>query len=184
MPIEVEMRARFDEKTYRALLDQLAAQATDLGADDKQIHFYTLEDKLIKVVDNVSQGSAKMVMKTERIGRGSVFPEIEISIKQDDIVNAVRFLDELELSGSKHTAFTHRRNYRFLDVDIAVKWSEAWGYHAEFEVLLDTEHPTEAEVTAAQARIREVANQLDVVLMTEEQLAEFTRAFEESLNTT
>jgi hypothetical protein len=58
-----------------------------------------------------------------------------------------------------------------------VKWSEAWGHHAEFEILLG-DRPTEAEHEEAEARIRAVAGELDVPLMSEQDLADFTAAFE------
>jgi hypothetical protein len=62
-------------------------------------------------------------------------------------------------------------------VEIAVKWSEAWGHHAEFEVLLDDGASDAAQREAAD-RVTGAAEELGVTLMTEQELAQFTRAFE------
>ncbi len=62
-------------------------------------------------------------------------------------------------------------------MEIAVKWSEAWGHHAEFEVLLDDD-PSDAARQEATDRIFAVAKELDATLMTERELADFTAAFE------
>ncbi|MCE7080113.1 hypothetical protein [Streptomyces sp. ST2-7A] len=177
MPMEIEMRARFDEAVHDRLITRLEQVGEDLGRDDKHIHFYVLPDKLLKVTDNVTAGSAKMTLKASRIGRGAAFPETEIAIARQDVPAAVRILDELGFAGLRHEAFNRRRNFRFRGVEIAVKWSEAWGHHAEFELLLD-EAAGRAAQEEAQTRITAVAHELGVRLMTEEELAEFTAAFE------
>ncbi|MFB7367839.1 hypothetical protein ACFC05_37205, partial [Streptomyces hydrogenans] len=84
MAIEIEMRARFDEETYEKLLVRLAAEAEDLGCDDKNIYFYVLPDQLLKVTDNTAAGSAKITLKASKIGQGSAFPETEFAIARDD----------------------------------------------------------------------------------------------------
>lgn len=76
-----------------------------------------------------------------------------------------------------HQAFNFRHNFRLDGVEIAVKWSEAWGYHAEFELLLD-DGASDAARDEAQAKITDVAASLGVTLMSEQELADFTAAFE------
>jgi len=67
-----------------------------------------------------------------------------------------------------------RVNYRYKDCEIALKWSDAWGYHLEIEQVVDSkENQPEAE-----AQIRAVAEELEVRLMTEEELKQFTREAE------
>ncbi|MGV9311168.1 hypothetical protein ACWDR0_03105 [Streptomyces sp. NPDC003691] len=177
MPVEIEMRARYSPQTHDRLLGRLRCDAEDLGPDDKSIHFYVLPDQLLKVTENTSAGTAKVSLKNNRIGRGAAFGETEFAIAPADVATAVRLLDALSFGGTRHEAFTRRHNFRLDGVEIAVKWSEAWGHHAEFEVLLDDDAPGAAR-TAAAERIAGVAAALGVVLMTEEELAEFTAAFE------
>lgn len=63
-----------------------------------------------------------------------------------------------------------RTNYEYQGVEIALKWSEDWGYHVEFEIMINDL----SEKEAADALIREVAKTLSVPLMTEEEVAAFS----------
>ncbi|GAA2635172.1 hypothetical protein GCM10010425_40860 [Streptomyces spororaveus] len=177
MAIEIEMRARFDKDAYEQLVERLTREAEDLGCDDKNIHFYVLPDQLLKVTDNIAAGSAKVTLKASKIGQGAAFPETEFAIGREDVPAAVRIFNALGFEDTMHEAFNQRHNFRFRGVEIAVKWSDAWGHHAEFEVLLDDEASATARDEAV-ARIGAVADELGVHLMSEEELADFTAAFE------
>lgn len=177
LPVEIEMRARFDEETRDRLLARLEQEGTDLGRDDKHIYFYVLPDKLLKVTDNTAAGTAKITLKHSKIGQGVAFPETEIAIAREDVSAAVRVFNALGFESQMHQTFNRRHNYRFRGVEIAVKWSEAWGHHAEFEVLLD-DNASDAVRQEATDRIFAVAKELEVTLMTEQELADFTAAFE------
>ena len=179
MQTEIEMRARFDQAAHDQLMSFLQQHGENLGRDDKHIYFYVLPDRLLKVVDNIAAGTAKISLKSNKIGQGAAFPELEFPIHREDALRAVQLFNGLGLEHTMHDAFNRRHNFRYQGVDIAVKWSEAWGYHAEFEVLLDCE-PGEADQAAAEALIHCVAAELGVELMSERELAEFVRAFEET----
>ncbi|MFE0421573.1 hypothetical protein [Streptomyces sp. NPDC058953] len=177
MPIEIEMRARFTQDVHDRLVALLRRDGDDLGPDDKLIHFYVLPDRLLKVVENTSAGTAKISLKDGRIGRGAAFPETEFGLAPDDIPAAVRLFDTLGFADTRHEAYTRRRNFRYGGVEIAVKWSRAWEHHAEFEVLLP-DGASDAARAEAVARITAVADDLGVALMSEDELAAFTAAFE------
>ncbi|MFE4175085.1 hypothetical protein ACFRR7_24065 [Streptomyces sp. NPDC056909] len=179
MPVEIEMRARFTREDHDQLISRLERDGEDLGCDDKRIYFYVLPEQLLKVTDNIAAGSAKITLKGNKIGQGAAFPETEIAIAKDDVAAAVRIFNALGFESTMHRAYNQRRNFRFRGVEIAVKWSEAWGHHAEFEVLLGDD-PSPAAKSEAGDRIAAVADELGVTLMTEAQLAEFTAAFEAS----
>jgi len=177
VPVEIEMRARFSQEVHERLVARLERDGEDLGHDDKYIYFYVLPDQLLKVTDNITTDTGKITLKGGKIGQGAAFPETEIPIGRDDVAAAVRIFNALGFESTMHEAYNARRNFRFGGVEIAVKWSEAWGFHAEFEVLLGDE-PSPAEVVEAHERIASVARELDVVLMSEGELAEFTASFE------
>ncbi|WP_411130228.1 hypothetical protein [Streptomyces sp. x-19] len=177
MPIEIEMRARFSKEARDLLLDRLNRDGEDLGPDDKHIYFYVLPDQLLKVTDNTAAGTAKITLKESKIGQGAAFAETEFAIASADVGAAVKLFNALGFEDAMHEASNLRHNFRFHGVEIAVKWSEAWGYHAEFEVLL-ADGASDAARTEAVATITDVANELGVTLMTEQELAEFTAAFE------
>lgn len=177
MAIEIEMRARFPKESHDQLVARLKADGEDLGNDDKHIYFYVLPDQLLKVTDNTAAGTAKITLKGSKIGQGSAFAETEFAISPADVSAAVKVFNSLGFEDAMHEAFNFRHNYRFDGVEIAVKWSEAWGYHAEFELLLD-DGASDAARDEAAVKIMDVAAELGITLMTEQELADFTAAFE------
>jgi adenylate cyclase class IV len=177
--VEIELRGRFDEAKYKELLDFLLRNAIDLGPNDKHIYFYVLPERLLKVVHNVSGGTAKVSLKNNRLGQGSAFPETELDIDPAQVDTAVQMFNDLGFSEFMHDAFNSRHDFRYKDVEIALKYSDAWGYHAEFEILLDGE-PSDGQKASAAAHIHEVAAGLGVRLMTERELTDFTQEFEQA----
>lgn len=179
MAVEIEMRARFTKEVHDQLVTRLKADGEDLGPDDKHIYFYVLPDQLLKVTDNTAAGTAKITLKGSKIGQGVAFTETEFAIAPADVSAAVKVFNALGFETVMHEAFNFRHNFRLDDVEIAVKWSEAWGYHAEFEVLLEDGATDAARAEAeAEAKITDVATTLGVTLMTEQELVDFTAAFE------
>ncbi|MFJ3214796.1 hypothetical protein ACIPLC_02560 [Kitasatospora sp. NPDC086801] len=177
MAVEIEMRARFDKETHAQLMDRLRKDGEDLGDDAKHIYFYVLPEQLLKVTDNTAAGTAKITLKGSRIGQGAAFPETEFAIAREDVPAAVKVFNALGFEGAMHEAFNFRHNFRYQGVEIALKWSEAWGYHAEFEVLLD-DGASDAARDEASAQIIDAAAELGVTLMSEQELADFAAAFE------
>jgi len=171
--IEIEFRARFDKRKYDALAKFLKAKAKDLGADDKDVYFFIFPDKLLKVVNNVSKKTAKLVMKLNKIGRGSSFEEIEMPIQPKDFHRAVKIFT---LWGCKNVmrSFQKRHNYLYKGVELALKYSKHWGYHLELEVMVDNLK----KKPGAEKKIKEVAKELKVNLMTDAELKKFTREAE------
>ena len=171
---EVEFRSRFDLKKYETLKSYLDQHAEKLGDDNKDCYYYIFPDKLLKLVNNISKGTAKMSLKLNKIGQGAVFPEVEIYFPPDQFDVAHRLLDDLSLPAKVMHGPQKRINYRYRDCEIALKYSEAWGYHMEIEQVIDSRKKSlEAEV-----HIRRVADELGARLMSEEELKEFTRQFE------
>ncbi|MEV6975169.1 hypothetical protein [Kitasatospora sp. NPDC093806] len=177
MAVEIEMRARFDKETHDQLMDRLRKDGEDLGDDAKHIYFYVLPEQLLKVTDNTAAGTAKITLKGSKIGQGAAFHETEFVIAREDVPAAVKVFNALGFESAMHEAFNFRHNFRFQGVEIALKWSEAWGYHAEFEVLLD-DGASDVARDEASAQIVDVAAELGVTLMSEQELADFAAAFE------
>jgi adenylate cyclase class IV len=177
MALEVEFRAKMSASQFAAVEDRLRQVAEDLGPDDKQIWFYVLPDKLLKVVHDRSHDSGRIVVKSNKIGHGAVFPETEVRIPVEDIPAAIRIFDMLGFSDLMHQAANRRHNYRYRHVEIAMKWSEAWSHHAELEVLLPDGSSAEA-IAAAESAIASVAADLGIRLMTDQQLVALVSEFE------
>ncbi len=171
--IEVELRARFNEEVYTKLLKNLQEKAKDLGTDDKRVWFFVMSDKLLKVTHNVSKQSGKITLKLTKIGHGNSFEEIEFPIDADDIEKAVQLFTLLGHNYLVEPTIL-RHDFEYKGVEIAVKYSKTWGYHAEFEILTDSKD----NEAVAEQQIRAVAEELGIALMTEEELRAFTQNIE------
>lgn len=166
--IEIEHRARFSKEEYDRLLSFFEQKGKDLGQDDKNVYFFTFPDKLLKVTDNVSKGTAKITGKLGRIGEGSGFEEIEFLISREDVDKAVYLFKKFGFD-KVHDSFQTRHNFEYKGVEIALKYSEMWGYHIELEIIIDDE----SKKDEADRQIISVAEELGVTLMTEEDLRIF-----------
>ena len=167
--IEIEYRAMFSKQKYGELARFLRAHAKDLGRNDQRIWFFITPKKLVKVTHNITQRTAKVTLKLTRIGRGSHFEEIEFPIAEKVVGSAVKFFDALGLA-CYHEPKILRHNYLYKDVEVALKYSKTWGYHLELEVVVGSLK----DKVRAEKKIRSVADELGVKLMTDKELRDFT----------
>lgn len=171
--IEIELRSRFDKKKYDQLKIFFEKKARDLGADDKDVYFFMFPDKLLKAVNETSKKKAKIVLKLNKIGKGNDFEEIEIPIEQKYFEKAAEIFKALETGDFMHS-FQKRHNYLYKGVEMALKWSEIWGYHLELEIVVNDVGKKEL----AEKKLFSVAKELGVKIMTSEELKKFTQKAE------
>jgi adenylate cyclase class IV len=152
----------------------LDSKAKNLGKDDKDVYFFIIPDKLLKVVNNISQKNARIVLKLNKIGKGSDFEELEIPIQQDSVTAAIRLFKKLGLTDNIMRSFQKRHNFLYKGVEIALKYSKTWGYHAELEIVINNSKKKES----ADKKIVEIAEELKIRLMPDKELREFTRQAE------
>jgi predicted adenylyl cyclase CyaB len=174
--IEVEHLSRFSKEEHDRLLAFLYENGKDLGQDDKNVYFFTFPDKLLKVTDNISKNTAKITGKLNRIGEGSGFEEVEFLIARADVEKAVMIFKLFGFT-NVHDSFQSRRNFEYNGVEIALKYSEMWGYHAELEIVINDE----TKKAEADRQIMAVAKNLGVTLMTEDELKKFIQKKESEL---
>jgi len=167
--IEVEFRSRFSKNKYLSLKRFLDLKAKNLGKDDKDVYFFIMPDKLLKVVNNISKKTAKIVLKLNKIGKGSDFEELEILIDPKTLENWVTLFTHLGFHNMMHT-YQKRQNYEYKGIEIALKWSEVWGYHLELEILIKDKK----QKASVETKIKKVAQELGLQLMTDKELSRFT----------
>lgn len=167
---EIEHRAVLTEEVYKELAEKLGREATLLGADDKEVSYYIFPDKLLKVVRNISKDTAKLSLKLNALGKGSSFQEFEVPFPEESFETMKSICDNICTPNQVINGTQKRTNYEYRGVEIALKWSEDWGYHVEFEIMV----PDLSEKASADVRINEVAKELSVPLMTEEEVATFS----------
>lgn len=174
--IEIELRSIFGKKKRDQIKKYLDKNAEDLGEDDKDVYFFLLPDRITKAVNNISKNSAKIVIKLNRIGRGtSDFEEIEIPIDPSDFDKTVKLFSALQFDQIQNS-YQKRHNYLLDGVEIALKWTNSWGYHMEMEIVVNDE----SQKDSAEFKIRKVAEKLGVRIMNEDELKEFTKKIDEN----
>ena len=172
---EIEYRSIFDEKKYLKIQEFLNKNAEDLGEDDQDVHFFLLPDRIVKVSNKISKNTAKIVIKLNRLGRGtSDFEEIEIPINPSDFEKAIKLFSSLQFDQIQRT-YQKRHNYIYKDVEIALKHTDSWGYHMELEVLVDNKSKKEK----AEKKIKKIAQELGVKIMSEQELTDFAKKIDE-----
>ncbi len=172
--IEIEFRSIIDKSRYNELKKFLARNAKDLGEDNKDVAFFIIPDKLLKVVNNISKKSAEIVFKANKIGNGSSFKETHIFINQNDIDKAIEIFKVLGITDNIMCSFQKRHNYLYKSVEIALKYSGHWGYHLELEIMINNLK----DKIKAEEKIKKVADELGIHLMTDKELKEFTQKAE------
>ncbi len=174
---EIEFRGKLTKDKYEAVTSFLQDHAKNLGDDNKDVIYYILPDKLLKLVKNTSQNNAKVSLKMNRIGDGAAFEEIEFYLPIEEYDNSTLLFQKLGLDAKKMEGPQLRVNYIYKDCEIAMKYSDVWGYHFEIEKMVESEH----DQAEAEKQIRLVAGELGLPIMTEEELKDFTSSVENNI---
>lgn len=175
--IEIELRAQFDRQKYEELYHLLQENGKYLGEDDKELHFLIFPDKLLKLVNNISTNSAKVSLKMNRIGQGNDFEEYEFKFNPKDIDVADKIFRTIAKQDYEYQfAFNQRDNFVYNGVEIALKYSNTWGYHAELEILVDDQEC----VQEAESAIHTVAQELGLTILSQDKLKQLTSEIDEN----
>jgi len=68
-------------------------------------------------------------------------------------------------------AFQKRHNYLYKEIEFTLKYSDTWGHHLELEKMVYDKK----DIFLARKRIKEIALELGIHLMTDRELMEFTK---------
>jgi len=172
--IEVEFRSMLSKQKHDSLKIYFDKKAKYLGQDDKDVYFYIFSDKLLKVTDNVTKKTAKLTLKLNRIGQGSSFEEIEFPIDPINVGKAVKMFNSLEITEDTIHSFQTRHNYSYKGVELALKYSSEWKHHLELEIVVHNL----SQKYVAENKIKELAGELNIKIMTEEELKDFVKEIE------
>lgn len=174
--LEIEKRGFLTEEKYNQLIEFFLKNAKNLGQDDKDVIYYIYPDKLLKAVHNISKKNAKISLKMNKIGEGSVFPETEVIFPEKDYEKIKFILDNTTNPEKVMSGIQKRINFVYKDCEFAIKWSKEWQYHFEVEKLVNDE----SLVADAEKELNSVAEELGIRIMTEDELKEFTKKAEEN----
>jgi adenylate cyclase class IV len=174
--LEIEKRGFLTEEKYNELLIFLDKNGESLGIDDKEVVYYIYPDKLLKVVNNISKQNAKVSLKMSKIGESSTFPETEIFFDQKDFEKMKYILDTVAKPEKVMSGIQKRINFEYKGCELAIKWSEAWGFHFEIEKMVNGHN----EVEKAEKELHNVADELGIKILTDKELKEFTKKAEKN----
>lgn len=167
--IELEYRACIREKDFVYLQNFLSRNGKVIGNDNKDTYFFIWKDKVVKVVFNKESGNAKISLKPGRIGKQDHFNEVEFKIDINDVEKAIELFKILDPEDTQYT-YQFRVNYEYNGVEIALKYTQSWGFHLELEIMLDSIKKKNIAIN----KIFEVAKELGVTIMTNKELSEYT----------
>jgi adenylate cyclase class IV len=172
--IEVEKRALLNEIKYNELTSFLESKAKSLGEDDKDVSYFIYEDKLLKVVHNISHGNAKVSLKNKRLGDGASSKEVEVYFDQNSYSDLKSILKSVCVPKQIIEGVQKRKNFFYKDCTISLKWSKDWGYHIEVERTTEDE----SEIGALELSIHAVEKDFDIHYLTDEETRELQRNIE------
>ena len=161
--IEVERLASISEAEYRELGEKiLALGGKDLGRSDTESVFFLNDSGRQKVQRRPEQGTAKIVWKSGASLSGEAERrEIELPIAPEHFETAVELFDAMLPPHKTFRTDQKRHDYSLDGVEIAVKHSEDYGFHLEFDQTV----PDYSDLPTAQKAIELVAEKLGVHAM-------------------
>lgn len=163
--IEVEKIAVFSETTYKDLRATLQDVAEDLGQNNTSNIFYIGDTYQVKVATLHDQNRAKIALKSGDLADHSS-EEYEVHFTAEEAPHAEKILDTLLKGIQKFPTTQQRHDYRLDGVEIALKFSDDWGYHAELEVMAKDQDA----VAAALEKIEAVAKKLGLETLSKEEM--------------
>ncbi|MCU0667360.1 MAG: CYTH domain-containing protein [Patescibacteria group bacterium] len=166
MNIEVERKAFITKQQYNNLANKLLQLgAKDLGPNNTNTTFYITEKEQVKVQHQVSKGNAKMVWKSGGLVGKTSRQEIELVILPSEIAKANIFIERLLTNYKKYISNQLRHDYILNGLDIAIKYSDNWGYHLE----IDKNVASDKHISKTLQCIEDLAKTLDIKLMSNQE---------------
>lgn len=173
--IEIEKRGLLTEEKYLEVKAFLHNNAEDLGEDDKDVLYYIYDDKLMKIVNNLSHGNAKISLKMNKLGDGIATKEIEVSFDSKKFSDMEEIVNVIASPKQVIKGLQKRHNFLYEECEIAMKWSKDYGYHFEIEIITDKEE----EVEILEKKIDITGQKLGITFMSNEEIREFQRNVEQ-----
>lgn len=173
--IEVEQRGLLTKEEFERVESYLRAHATHLNEDHKYVEYFIYGDKLLKIIRNDSRQNATLSLKLNTLGNGALFKELECSLPWNQFSTLQEIMHAITTPDQVITGTQKRENFMLDSVEIALKWSEDWGYHFELEVKIDEE----TESARALELMGHVAEKLGVTIMSEAEVKEFSQKVRE-----
>ena len=172
--IEIEKIALLSDNEYANIGTKITSNnGTDLGENNTESVFFLSPDARIKVQRNSSKGTAKIAWKSGAAADGITGRrEIELSFLPDDMEDALDLIKALVPGVEIFETKQLRHDYEMTNgTKIAVKHSDDYGFHAEFEQLIADDSGRDE----ALSKLDQAAQLLSVKLLSEDEESAFIK---------
>ena len=116
-------------------------------------------------------------MKLGRVSESDSFEEIEFYLDYNQRKQGERLMESFSPKDIQ-TVYQFRDNYQYKGIDIAIKYTQSWGFHLELEKIIQNE----SEKEMAESEIRNLANELGCTIMTTTEVKEYTQKMDTGHN--
>ncbi len=171
---EYEERAFLTEDNFTSILQQLDRSSLSKSYDNKQSYFFVLPE--INVSIAASNDNVKAKYKGGQLGLGNGFQEKEFHIQPESLSKSIEFFEAL-LGVVPQASYQFRINYSLGDnVEVALKYTEMWGFHIELERTYTANTSTKAAEEKYSIQVlSDLADKLGVAFITDEEMIEFKK---------
>lgn len=166
--IEVEIRGLLTKREYKQLTALLNQIALDKMKDDRKTTFFIVSGKTLKVTNQISQGSAKIALKTGDLTKVHGQTEYELTILPEQFDTAVELFRQLGYGNMIANSIQRRVNYCYKQSNVSIKWTSEWGYHYEIDKQVDSIQ----EIEVTREELLQIAQELGVRVMTDTEFEE------------
>jgi predicted adenylyl cyclase CyaB len=126
------------------------------------------------LVNNISKGNSKVAFKDGLLNKTNVFPEYEVEIKQEDFEKMKLIFSKILSPKKIFEGVQKRYNFEIDGCEIAVKWSESWGYHFEIEKMIsEDENPEDVY-----EEFDKITKKLGIRTSTDEEIKKFLEKYQ------
>ena len=171
---EYEERAFLSEEQFLKIKEKLDEFCVQKEIDNKHSFFFVLPDINVSVAS--SSKETKVKYKGGQLGKGNGFEEIEYNIERDSLPEAIKLFTKL-LGLPPQESFQFRINYSLNDdIEIALKYTEMWGFHLEAERVYVASSESEKTLKQAESKdkLDHLASALGFRYITDQEMAVFT----------
>ena len=183
LPIyEYEERAFLDEKSFLQIKQSLDEMSEDMWIDNKQSFFYVLPDTNVSIAK--SPKDTKVKYKGGQLGRGNGFEEIEYTIADSSLDDALSIFTKLLNLEPQHS-FQFRLNYLLPNsIEVALKYTEMWGFHLEIEKIYTASSSEEKKFKqlACEKALAKLSSTLRIHYITDSEMTHFAEQCKRNIN--
>lgn len=178
---EYEERAFLTDESFlriKQILDEKSARKT---IDNKQSFFFVLPDVNVSIASSAKE--TKVKYKGGQLGKGNGFEEIEYTIDHHSLESATTLFTRL-LKIKPQASFQFRINYVIDDLEVALKYTQMWGFHIEVECVYTASSTIEQQQRQQECytKLKGFADNLGFRYITDEEMAIFTEECKQEKN--